>query len=361
MNRKKYFEKHYAKLRFEAWLSSLIMAAIFGLFAGFVSAMITWFLAFNGLLLSIGIAVGVTGLLTPLFYFVQFRPNVIKNARRLDRLGLEERLVTMVEYENDDSYIAEVQRTDAVLSLAALSSAAIHLAISTVTVVLLIVASSLFTVANTLEVLAVTGILPGGESFIEEEDDEEMIDYVSVTYEADGGGFFSGEDIQLIPKGTSSTEVVAVADEGWEFYEWDDGYKKPARSDKNITEDVVFIAIFIQTGDGDPQEDPNGEPSDKPSDRPQNTDEEKEEQENPNDSENQQPEDDPKEPSNNGGSKYQEANQVINGETYYKDALLGNTEDGISYYEKLIERLEKEGDKLTEEERYIIESYLGII
>ena len=60
MNRKKYFEKHYRKLRFEAWLGAAIISLIFGLFAGFASALVTWFLAYNGLLLSLLVTVGTT-------------------------------------------------------------------------------------------------------------------------------------------------------------------------------------------------------------------------------------------------------------------------------------------------------------
>ena len=369
MNRKKYFEKHYKKLRFEAWLGAAIISLIFGLFAGFASALVTWFMAYNGLLLSALVTVGTTALLTPLFYFVKFRPDVIKNARRLDRLGLEERLVTMVEYEKDESYIAEVQREDAKSTLAKLASSAIKFTLSKAALICVIVSASLFVAANTLEVLAVTGVLSGGEVWLEEEEEEEFIEYVSVTYECEGGGSIYGEEVQLIPKGSTSATIVAVADDGWEFVEWEDGYKKPGRSDKNITEDVVFIAIFTQSADdGDPsQEDPNADPSDKPKDSPQKQDQnqetdEKQENENQDDTQQQQPQDkEPEEPSKNGGSKYEESNQVIDGQTYYKDALNGDTEDEVSYYDKLRERLEKEGDTLTEEERYIIESYLGII
>ena len=260
-------------------------------------------------------------------------------------------------------------------NLAKLALNAVKFTLSKASLVLLIVAGSLFTTANTLEVLAVTGVLPGGDTFIEEdEEEEEMIDYVLVSYECEGGGYIYGEESQLIPKGSATTQIVAVADEGWEFLEWEDGYKKPTRSDKNITEDTFFIAIFAQMGDeGDPsQQDPNADPTDKPNDRPQQSDQqqenqdqqeqEKQEQENESQDQQQKPqEQDPSEPSQNGGSQYKEANQVIDGQTYYKNALSGDTEDGVSYYDKLRERLEQEGNNLSEEERYIIESYLGIV
>ena len=372
MDRKKYFEKHYGKLRFEAWLSATLISLIFGLFTGAAVALVAWFLAFNGLVLSILIATALTAMLTPTFYFFKYRPDVVKNARRLDRLGLEERLVTMVEYENDDSYIAAVQREDAKLCLAALATSAVTFTLSQLAVVFLIVSGTLFASANTLEVLSENNIIRRGEELFEEEEHEEdVIEYVTVTYEAEGGGFFSGEEIQLIPKGTASTQVVAVADDGWMFVEWDDGYKKPARSDKNVKEDVTFIAIFTQTSEeGDPsQEDPNADPSDKPKDSPQQSDKQQQnqdQQENEDQQENQdqqqpQPKPEPGDPTH-GGSKYEEANQVIDGETYYKDALNGTDgSDEESYREKLIRRLQEEGDKLTDEERYIIESYLEIV
>ncbi len=361
MDRKKHFERHYAKLRFESWFNSFLISAIIGLFAGFASALVTWFLDFDGVVLSIFIAVATCVLLTPVFYFAKYRPDVVKNARRLDRLGLEERLVTMVEYETDESYIAKMQREDAKASLNRLESSRIKLSISKVAMILLIVSGSLFVTMNCMEALGEAGILPGGDALVEAIIPEEQIKYFEVVYDVDGGGYIYGEAEQLVPEGGQTTEIVAVADDGWEFVEWEDGYKKPARYDKNITEDVIFIAVFTQTGDdGNPsdQQDPNGDPNDKPSDRPnqnQENQDSQENQENQENNDNQQTQDESDQPTNKGGSKYQEANQVIDGETYYKDAL--NSE----YLDKLRERLEKEGDTLTEEERYIIESYLGIV
>ena len=55
-----------------------------------------------------------------------------------------------------------------------------------------------------------------------------------------------------------------------------------------------------------------------------------------------------------GGGKYEESNQVIDGETYYKEVL-------ETFREMLQERLETEGDQLSDEERAIIEAYLGIV
>lgn len=372
MNRKQHFEKHYSKLRFEAWFNSALYGFIVGLFSGFVVALVYWFLAMNGLWLSIGVVFGVAALTSPIFYFAKFRPNVVKNARRLDRLGLEERLVTMVEYENDDSFIAKLQREDAKANLTMLDTSAIKLVISNVALILTIVSSSLFVVMNTLETLGEAGLIPNGEIIVDALTPEEQIEYFEVIYEVDGGGEIYGESIQLIPKGEKTEEVVAVADDEWIFSHWEeDEYKKPARSDGKVTENLVFTAVFIQTGDGDQtsdQDDPNAEPSDdgKPKDKPdqsqnkdqQNQDKQEQEDQKENENEDQQQKPDENEenkPTNQGGSRYEEANKVIDGEKYYKDEI----ED--TYYEELRQRLEEDGDQLTEEERHLIESYLDTL
>ena len=163
----------------------------------------------------------------------------------------------------------------------------------------------------------------------------------------------------IIEKGTNTETVTAVADEGWMFLEWDDGYKKPTRSDKRIGEDRIYIALFQPLStDGDPSDE--GDPSDQQSDqsKPSDTPQDQQQQPNkPDDSEGEQPEDmedQQDSTSQMGGGKYEHANQIINGEIYYKEVL-------EEYKQLLRERLENEGDKLSEEERSIIEAYLGIV
>jgi hypothetical protein len=144
--------------------------------------------------------------------------------------------------------------------------------------------------------------------------------------------------------GGNTTQVVAVAEDGYEFMGWDDGYKKPVRSDGKVTEDIVCIAIFMPL-EGDPQESDEAQESqeqEEPKDKPQQ-DGQKPQETDPN-----------APPSNNGGGKYEEANQVIDGETYYREVK-------ESYEELLRERLETEGEQMSEEERAIIEAYLDIV
>lgn len=354
---KQYFKKHFLKIQIEAILNSILCGLIVGLFSGFAAALVTWLTALKGLWLSIGVTAGVTVIAAVVFYFAKFRPTVMRSARRIDSVGLEERLITMVEFENDQSAIADIQRQDAKRALNALSTAAIYFRVATSTVITIAVAFVLCAGMTTVTILADHGLLPGGDEIIEGLLPEERIIYVSVTYETEDGGDIKGEADQLIPLGTRTEIIEAIPDEGYEFVEWDDGYTKPVRYEKNVQEDKIFIAIFMPIGD---QESQDGQPSDqdKPQGKPQKTNPDGKPQDQESDQEDGEPQKpDDKEndkPANVGGGKYEEVNQIINGEIYYKEVL-------DEYKELLRERLESEGDNLSQEERAIIESYLGIV
>ena len=353
---KQYFRKHFLKIQIEAILNSILCGLIVGLFSGFAVALVTWLTALKGLWLSIGVTAGVSVIASFAFYFIRFRPTVMRSARRIDSVGLEERLITMVEYENDPSPIADIQRQDAKRALNALSTAAIYFRVAAGTVICLAVAFVLCAGMTTVTTLADHGLLPGGDEIIEGLLPEERIIYVSVTYETEDGGEIKGEADQLIPIGTRTEIIEAIPDEGYEFVEWDDGYDKPVRYEKNVQEDKIFIAIFMPLGDEESQD---GQPSDqdKPNGKPQKTqqDGKPQDQESDQDSEQQKPDDkESDKPTDIGGGKYEEVNQIINGEIYYKEVL-------DEYKELLRERLETEGDNLSQEERAIIESYLGIV
>lgn len=352
---KTYFQKHFLKIFIEALFNSVLCGLIVGFIAGFIMALVAWFTILETLLLSIIVTAGVTVVSSIIFYFMRFRPTVIRSARRIDSVGLEERLVTMVEYEKDTSPIASIQREDAKKALNALSSAAIALRVAAKTLVCLAVSCGLCLVMITLGILADKGIIWGGDDIIDALTPEEQIVYVSVSYEAEDGGNIEGEADQLIPIGDKTTVIEAIAEEGYQFYEWDDGYDKPVRYEKNVTEDKIFIAFFVPL-DADSQESQDGQPSDQDSDKKKPQKDQQQQQQKPEEGEENKdkPEDKEDKPTNMGGGKYEEVNQIINGEIYYKEHI-------HEYQELLRERLETEGDNLSAEERAIIESYLGIV
>ena len=62
-------------------------------------------------------------------------------------------------------------------------------------------------------------------------------------------GKIEGETTQTILRGQSGTEVVAIANEGYEFIKWSDGVLTPNRTDTNVLNSNTFIAIFKKIGD----------------------------------------------------------------------------------------------------------------
>ena len=247
----------------------------------------------------------------------------------------------MVEFEKDDSVMARLQREDAKAQLEKIKPSSVRFRIPRSLAIPLLISTILYALMLTVTILSAAGILPGGDELIEDAVEEAQEVYVSVTYEVEDGGYIEGVADQLVLYGTNAEPVVAVAEEGYVFVEWDDGRSRPDRSDTKITEEVVYIAIFEPIAEeGDEGEEGQDE---KPMDNPQ---------ENENASQSQ-PNNDSDTPSSAGG-KYEEANQIIDGETYYREVL-------EMYKELLRQRLENGGDTLTEEERAIIEAYLGIV
>ena len=346
MNAKKHFEKHYAKLNLEAVVHSSVWGLVSGAICGFIAALITWFTALKPAWLCILISVGallLVGTATAvILYFVKYRPTPKSSAKRLDGLGMRERMITMLELKDDDSLIAKIQREDAKEKLSSIPTSRIKIALSTTMIVLMSVFGMLSVGMTTVSALAAAGVIQSGNEVLDDTIEEiEPEVYFSVTYEAEDGGYIDGEADQLVLEGGNAEPVTAVAEEGYVFVEWDDGLSRPGRQDNKITDHVVYVAIFELIMEEDEGE---GDNEDQPTDSPKESE----------DAEQQKPSDDPQDSSGSAGGKYEEVNQIIDGNKYYREYL--------EFYQELMrERLETEGDSLSEEERAIIEGYLGIV
>lgn len=358
MDNKQHFKKYLAKLRFEAFLKSLFSGLAVGFIANFIAALVTWFTPYNEIWISLATLGVVTVVATAIFYFKTFYPSVMANARRLDKLGLEERLITMVEYENDDSYMASAQREDAKAVLNTVNSKSIKLSIARKIWVSLVVCMLLGIGMTTVSVLAVRGFLPGGDDIIDAILPKEPEVFVSVTYDVEGAGSIDGEQDQLVLLGGNATGVTAIPDEGYTFVEWSDGNTKPYRTDKELEADVDVFAIFEPAegdgegegdGDGDGEGDGNGD-GDGQGDGQGDGEGEGEGE---GGGQGNQP-GQPGQPGNGAGGKHDDANQIIDGETYYREVL----ED---YKDQIKEYLEKNRDTLSDDEIAMIEQYLGIV
>ena len=252
MNSKELFEKYYSRLAKEGLFKALFVSFAIGFAASFLTAFLCWYYEANGVLWSILTLVVVGGALTPLFYFKKFIPSMKEIAKRLDALGLEERMITMTEFQTDDSYIAMRQREDARITLNTVDKKRIRFQFPTVMIVLLAVAFVASSGMTTVSGLTSAGIISSGKEVFAEIIPEPEVKYYNVTYlVGEGEGLIEGDDLQIIEEGGNTTEVIAIADDGFIFVEWSDGIKDYARMDYAIEEDITIEAIFAPIGDGE--------------------------------------------------------------------------------------------------------------
>ena len=348
MNQNKHFEMRYAKLTQEAVLKATLVGLVAAFGAVFVASIALWFTGTDNAGLVLGVLLGVLAFVTVLtaaiLYFAKFRPTVKSNARRIDGLGLEERVITMIDYKNDDSVIARLQRDDAITALNRITNSNIRISIPKKQLITLLVTAAVGLPSGILSYGSAKGWFPDFNDF---KDSFEETEYVEVIYMAEDGGYIDGEEVQLVLMGENASTVIAIPDEGYSFEGWDDGFRKPERTDTKIDHPLVLTAIFLPLDeDGDDDEsDEHGENGDAPGEEEGDGDQQGDQPGEPSDD---------GEPGDSGGGKYDKANQIINGETYYREYL----ED---YKAKIMELLKKKVEELTEEEKAIIEAYINIV
>lgn len=348
-----YFENYQPKLKFEAILRSALCGLATGCAVNFLVGVVFWFTGVELLWALIAVLVGVSAAAGVLFYFKRFKPTDMSSARRLDALGLEERMVTMVEFDRADTHIARLQREDAKASLATVDKSQLKVKISRGIAIALAICAFFGVGMTTVNALTAMGIIRGGDDLIQEIVDDQLTVYVTLTYEVEDGGIIEGGDeIQVIPLGSDGVTVTAVADEGYMFQKWSDGLENPTRTDYGVTEDVTYIAIFAEVeeegeeGEGDGN---NGEgDGDQAGDAPGGEQEGSEgEGEGPSQGE-------PNPDGSGSGGKSEPNNQIINGQTFYREVL--------EYYQDIANgKIEAGEHGLTQEEIEIIKRYLGIV
>lgn len=346
MEPKKLLEKYYSRLAQESFLKSLLWGLVVGFSALLLSAIVCWYVGFKGVWVCIVLFVAATAIFTPIFYYCRFRPTIKQTAKRVDSLGLEERLLTMTELEGDTSYIAMKQREDAVQAMKKVNAKLIKFVFSVSLVVTLAVVGVFGTGMTTYAALSKVS----GKELIRKVIDGPADEY-EVIYAINGGGRIIGTERQKVKAGEKAEPVMAVPDKNWVFAGWTDGYGNPLRYDTEITEDIIVYAIFEEmsgvdyfTVEDNADVDGRGQPGDdggpsSPSDTIPPLSEEKDPSNNPdNDGE---------------GGKYEEKNQIIDGSTYYGDHY-------DAAYDEAIEDLMNNED-ISDEDKEIIKDYFETI
>jgi hypothetical protein len=110
-------QKFHNKMVKEAIIKSSLLGFTTGFSLTLILTTIFYFIRFDGILLGaiIGIIIGIIASL--LYYFYLFFPTIKKTATRLDQMGLDERMITMLEFENEETFIAQKQREDTTLKV----------------------------------------------------------------------------------------------------------------------------------------------------------------------------------------------------------------------------------------------------
>lgn len=353
-------------------------SALFGLAVGFganaLLGLAVWLFDFGSIWLPIGVGVGVAVIAGVAIYFLKYKPSAKEVARRMDRLGLEERTITMLELNGDDSYIATAQRENALNYINKTQSKKIRLRIPRALISIALVAFLLGSAMTTVVGLAAGEIIPSGGDLLPPDPEELPF---AVSYMVDEGGEIIGESDQLVAPGSSTEPVVAIADDGWVFISWDDGNEDPERFESDVTNDMIFVAIFQEiadgeggesgdatdgkpgSGEGDSAEDiPEGSSSNAESDQTGQGDKGDASGSDGNSEGGQGSGEEQGEGKGDGqgagaGGKWQESNQFIDGQTYYKDYL-------EMYYEYALE-IFKENGEIPPEFREFYEAYIDSI
>lgn len=250
------FKMYRRRLVAAAAISSAVYGLILGAAATFAAALIGWFTDFAGVVwLAVGVGAGIAIVAGLLFYFLKFRPTGHDVVRRIDSMGLEERTLTMTELEGADTDIARLQRQDAQRHLDNVSGGQVKAAFPLLTAGKAAVTALCAALCLGIGMTTVAGLTQAGvidtPGFI----DSEREKYVTVSYMFDEGGEILGETDQILLPGENAQPVVAVPEDGWIFLRWSDGNRSTERTDMNITQDLIVTAIFEEIGDGEDDSD----------------------------------------------------------------------------------------------------------
>ena len=345
MDLKNILKKYRSKLVKEAVLKASFAGAVFGFSALLLYEFIAWMFAAKAVWLGAIVFVVVAGIAGALFYYKKFRPTAKQTAARIDKLGLEERVLTMTELEKENSEIAAMQRADTIKALSSngISEKLIKIAVSVPMIIALVFSAVCGIGMTTVSALAAKGTIASGSETIAEVIDKEKAKQFEITYEVYmGEGMIEGDIFQVVEEGFDATPVLAVPEDGYAFVFWSDGSDDPYRADSNILASITYYAVFMPIEEGDGNGDLPGE-GDEPSDLPGDFGEEGEGDETGEG-----------EPNKGAGGIYEEHNQVYDGETYYGGQVYQNA------YEEALERL-NENEELSDEEKELINEYFKTI
>lgn len=267
MDSDRLFEKYRRRLKGIGIKKSFLWALAVGFVFEFAAAFAIWFFhtkVLISILVMLGTIVAVTLLATPVIYLIFFKPTKASVARMIDKLGLEERLVTMCEHEKDESSIARIQREDAKKKLNTVSEKRFSFRLSKVAAIALSVSAALGLVMGCVSAFSAGGLIPSANEIFappEEQkgsESEEGDSMCIIVYVAGEGGIVGGETVQRLEKGANTSPVTAIPDMGYDFAGWSDGDPRATRVDYNVQESMTLTAMFVKKAEVELPEVPGG-------------------------------------------------------------------------------------------------------
>jgi len=301
----------------------------------FIISFIFWFFGIKEYWIAF-VAFGVLELITFTIFYLLNKPTEIKFAKELDSLGLEQRVITMYEYQNDNSLIAEIQRQNAIDHINKFDVKLLKVVIPVLMLTLMISICVLGVASSTASVLSAKGIIKSGKKVVSNIVPAETNVY-NIYYSAKKGGSISGELTQTVEEGSSCTPVIAVPFHGFIFVSWSDGSHDPYRLDSNVNKDLDLFATFISIDEYTELIKDPGEP---------------EIPEEPGNGGMQMPK--PGGDDGNSPKRYEENSQIIDGETFYGESVFDQ------YQQDMIELLAIDTD-LSSDTKKIINDYFDTI
>lgn len=210
------FEKYRSRVVREGILKAVFCGLIVGLAVFIVSATALWFVGVTwGIWLSLALFLAGTGISVPVFYYVKFKPTAKAIAKRIDKLGLEERILTMMELENDQSFIAMKQREDAVQALKTADHMLIKLVVTTSLIVSLSVVGVFGAGMGTVSALYTAGVIPSGQDLLHRVTAGEPATYTVSYSVGDGQGYI----LDWTTGDVLDTSVEDASGNFWEMFE----------------------------------------------------------------------------------------------------------------------------------------------
>lgn len=243
MDVKQVYSQHYNRFKNECIVKSLIFGSLIGFGVALVASALFWYFDVKAFWLSVPVFVVATLGAAALLSVTKFKPQAKYMAKKLDGFGLDERLITMTQFENDDSYIAKLQREDAKKAIKTVDGKLIKFAVSVPLVVGMAFALLLSGGMTTVNALSSAGVIRSGKQIVADANAVPDV-YYNLDYVIEGSGVIKGAETQVLKKGESGTPVLAVADYGYAFVRWSDGYTEPYRQDFDVREDTLLTAIF---------------------------------------------------------------------------------------------------------------------